>query len=129
MSEKTPQTHPSRRDFIKDTSRIATASILGAGLAPRLYAGENNTINVALVGCGGRGSGAAGNALSVKNGPIKLVAWRTCFPGVWSVATAVSRRVSLRGGMPTAWMSPGSDNSSGLTLTKRPWTAWDPVTW
>lgn len=80
MSEKTAQTHPSRRDFIKDTSRIATASILGAGLAPRLYAGENNTINVALVGCGGRGSGAAGNALSVKNGPIKLVAMADVFP-------------------------------------------------
>ena len=80
MSEKTTQTNPSRRDFIKDTSRIATASILGAGLAPRLYAGENNTINVALVGCGGRGSGAAGNALSVKNGPIKLVAMADVFP-------------------------------------------------
>jgi predicted dehydrogenase len=46
---------------------------------PRIYAAENNTIKVALVGCGGRGTGAASNALSVKNGPIKLVALADVF--------------------------------------------------
>jgi len=40
---------------------------------------ENNTIKVALVGCGGRGAGAASNALSVKNGPINLVAMADVF--------------------------------------------------
>ena len=46
-----------------------------AGIAlPHVHAAENNTIQVALVGCGGRGTGAAINALSVKNGPTKLVA-------------------------------------------------------
>lgn len=46
---------------------------------PLAYAGEKNTIKVALVGCGGRGTGAASNALSVKNGPIKLVALADVF--------------------------------------------------
>jgi len=37
---------------------------LSGTLAAGLYAGENNTIKVALVGCGGRGNGAAANALA-----------------------------------------------------------------
>jgi predicted dehydrogenase len=72
MSETTPNT--SRRDFLKSTSRLAATSALVGGLASRMYAGENNTIRLALVGCGGRGSGAAADALSVKAGPMKLVA-------------------------------------------------------
>jgi predicted dehydrogenase len=69
----------SRREFLKNTGRIAATSALAAGIVPRVYAGEKNTINVALVGCGGRGTGAADNALSVKNGPIKLVAMGDVF--------------------------------------------------
>ncbi|MCD6393316.1 MAG: Gfo/Idh/MocA family oxidoreductase [Planctomycetes bacterium] len=68
----------SRREFMKDTGRIAAASALIAA-GPHLYAAENNTIKVALIGCGGRGSGAASNALSVKNGPTKLVAMADVF--------------------------------------------------
>ena len=50
------------------------------GSAPYVHAGEDNTIQVALVGCGGRGTGAAGNAVSVQNqGPIKLVAMADVF--------------------------------------------------
>jgi len=69
----------SRREFLKDTGRIAAASALAAGIAPRMYAGQSNTIKVALIGCGGRGGGAASDALSVKQGPIKLVAMGDVF--------------------------------------------------
>ena len=51
----------------------------GATVIPAVHAAEDNTIQVALVGCGGRGTGAAANALSVKNGPIKLVAMADVF--------------------------------------------------
>jgi predicted dehydrogenase len=44
-----------------------------------VHAGEDHTIQVALVGCGGRGTGAAANALSTKSGPIKLVAMADVF--------------------------------------------------
>ncbi len=44
-----------------------------AGILPGVHAGEDNTIRLALVGCGGRGTGAAVNALSTK-GPTRLVA-------------------------------------------------------
>ena len=80
MSEVAKQ-GTSRREFLKNTGRVAAVSALAAGIAPRMYAAENNTIQVALIGCGGRGTGAAANALSVKSGPIKLVAMADVFPG------------------------------------------------
>ncbi|MFB0551789.1 MAG: Gfo/Idh/MocA family protein [Phycisphaerae bacterium] len=78
MSEITRK-NTSRREFLKTTGRIAATSALAAGIAPNVYAAGNNTIKVALIGCGGRGTGAASNALSVKNGPIKLVAMADVF--------------------------------------------------
>jgi len=78
MNEITSK-NTSRREFLKNTGRIAAASALAAGAVPRIYAAENNTIKVALIGCGGRGTGAASDALSVKNGPMKLVAMADVF--------------------------------------------------
>ena len=75
-----PKGAPSRREFLKTTGTIATASAFAGLAVPNVYAGENNTIQVALVGCGGRGTGAAVNALSVQDqGPIKLVAMADVF--------------------------------------------------
>ncbi|MBN1125554.1 MAG: Gfo/Idh/MocA family oxidoreductase [Sedimentisphaerales bacterium] len=68
----------SRRVFLRNTG-IITGSALCAGLSPAVYAADRNTIQVALVGCGGRGTGAASQALSVKNGPTKLVAMADVF--------------------------------------------------
>jgi len=69
----------SRRGFLKDTGRIAAASALAAAASTYVHAAENNTIGIALVGCGGRGTGAAANALSTKSGPTKLVAMADVF--------------------------------------------------
>ncbi len=71
----------SRRDFLKDTGRFAAASAVMAAVGPRVYAQQSQTIKVALIGCGGRGSGAASNALSVRRGPTKLVAMADVFEG------------------------------------------------
>jgi predicted dehydrogenase len=65
---------------MKKSSQIAMASALAGVAVPGVYAAENNTIQLALVGCGGRGTGAAGNALSTQNGPTKLVAMADVFP-------------------------------------------------
>jgi len=73
------QTVPSRREFLKTTGSIAAASTLVAGSIPAVHAAEDDTIRVALIGCGGRGTGAAKNALSVSNGPTKLVAMADVF--------------------------------------------------
>jgi predicted dehydrogenase len=69
----------SRREFLKNTTKIAAASAIAGPIGSRIYAAENNTIKIALVGCGGRGTGAASQALSVKNGPVKLVAMADVF--------------------------------------------------
>ena len=70
----------SRRDFMK-TSTVAAvgAGVLGSiGAAPRAYADGTETIRVGLVGCGGRGTGAAVQALSTE-GNVKLVAMADAF--------------------------------------------------
>jgi predicted dehydrogenase len=68
-----------RREFIKTTSRIAAASALAGVAMPHVHAAGSDLIQVALVGCGGRGTGAASNALSSKRGPLKLVAMADVF--------------------------------------------------
>ncbi len=72
--------NPSRRDVMKTTGKVAVASALAGLAVPAVHAGENNTIQLALVGCGGRGTGAAEDALSSKFGPTKLVAMADVFP-------------------------------------------------
>ncbi len=69
-----PAGDTTRREFLKHTGRVAAATTIVSASAPWVHASEDNTIQVALVGCGSRGNGAAGEALNVKNGPIRLVA-------------------------------------------------------
>jgi len=76
----TPPNGLSRRELMQRSGRLAMASAFAGITLPSVYAGENNTIQLALVGCGGRGTGAAGNALSTQKGPTKLVAMADVFP-------------------------------------------------
>src|SRR6266446_4424694 len=69
----------SRREFLKNTGRLAAASALAGVAIPHVHAIGSSTVQVALVGCGGRGSGAAANSLSTKSGPITLVAMADVF--------------------------------------------------
>jgi predicted dehydrogenase len=75
---ETTENGMSRRELLKDAGLIAAASTLAA--APFVHAAGDSTIKIALVGCGGRGGGAAINALSTKQGPTKLVAMADVFP-------------------------------------------------
>jgi predicted dehydrogenase len=69
-----------RREMIQTTGGLAVASALAGVAIPHVHAAEESTIRIALVGCGGRGTGAAGDALSSKNGPTRLVAMADVFP-------------------------------------------------
>jgi predicted dehydrogenase len=71
---------PSRRQILQTSGRIVAASALAGVAVPAVHAGEDNTIRLALVGCGGRGTGAAGNALKAQHGPARLVAMADVFP-------------------------------------------------
>ncbi len=68
----------SRRTFLKQTTGTLAGASLASAISTRAFAAEQNTIQIALVGCGGRGTGAAANALSTQ-GPVKLVAMADLF--------------------------------------------------
>jgi predicted dehydrogenase len=82
MNSKPPATgarKPNRRDFLRTTSNVAAASALAGIAIPAVHAAEDNTLRIALIGCGGRGGGAAANALATTGGPVKLVAMADLF--------------------------------------------------
>src|ERR1700678_822921 len=70
----------SRREFIKNTGKLAAVSALANVVIPAVHAAGSDLIQIALIGCGGRGGGAAANPLAVKGGPGKLVAMADIFP-------------------------------------------------
>jgi myo-inositol 2-dehydrogenase/D-chiro-inositol 1-dehydrogenase len=70
----------SRRGFLKTSAVAAAGASILTGLDPvrAAHAAGNDTIRIGLVGCGGRGSGAAEQALNTE-GPTKLVAMADAF--------------------------------------------------
>lgn len=69
----------SRREFFTNATGFTGAALLAAHGFAGFHLNDDETIQLALVGCGGRGSGAVVDALSVKRGPMKLVAMADCF--------------------------------------------------
>ncbi|MFN0054830.1 MAG: Gfo/Idh/MocA family protein [Planctomycetales bacterium] len=79
-----PASATSRREFLKGSSLAALGTgVLGTlGSLPGAFAASDDTIKVGLIGCGGRGTGAAIQALSTQ-GSVKLVAMGDAFP--WQI--------------------------------------------
>ncbi|NQU26209.1 MAG: Gfo/Idh/MocA family oxidoreductase, partial [Candidatus Nealsonbacteria bacterium] len=75
MTQSKDPSNVTRRRFLQRGGAIAAGAAVLGGATPAVHAAEDNTIRLALIGCGGRGSGAVRDALSVPNaGPIKLYA-------------------------------------------------------
>ena len=69
----------SRRDFLKASSTVVGAGALGAlSLSRSVHAAGRQGFKIGLIGCGGRGSGAAANAMNAGK-DIKLVAMADVF--------------------------------------------------
>jgi predicted dehydrogenase len=68
-----------RREFLATSGKLVAASALAGVALPHVHAAEDNTIRLAIVGCGGRGTGAVGNACDAQGGPVKLVAMADLF--------------------------------------------------
>ena len=63
-----------RRELIGGTGAAATATLLSA-LPGNIFAADDQTIRLALIGCGGRGAGAVSDALNVAGlGSVQLYA-------------------------------------------------------
>ncbi len=69
----------SRREFLRLSARVGAASALAGVALPHCHAAGGDTIKLAVVGCGGRGTGAVANALSTTGGPVKLYAMADLF--------------------------------------------------
>src|SRR5436853_439392 len=70
----------SRRDFLKDSATAVVAGAVAARLAaPQdAHAAGSDVLRVGLIGCGGRGTGAASQALNADPN-VKLVAMGDAF--------------------------------------------------
>lgn len=80
MTETLPTTaDKTRREFLKTGATMAGTLGISAGLSARAYAAGSDQLKVGLVGCGGRGTGAAQQAL-VADSQSKLVAVADVFP-------------------------------------------------
>jgi myo-inositol 2-dehydrogenase / D-chiro-inositol 1-dehydrogenase len=73
-----PGASTTRRDFLTASATGAAAFAL-AGLTPAVHAAGSDTLKVALIGCGGRGTGAATQALHADPN-LKLTAVGDAFP-------------------------------------------------
>ena len=80
MKLDNPKTNlQSRRNFVKNSSLLA-GGLLAAPMLTKanFFSGANDVIKIALIGCGGRGTGAAVQALSTKQN-VQLVAMADAF--------------------------------------------------
>ncbi|MFZ5832047.1 MAG: Gfo/Idh/MocA family protein [Planctomycetota bacterium] len=86
----------SRRGFLKASAALGAGAALASnlGVARSAHAAGSDTFRAVLIGCGGRGTGAAANALNAAEN-VKLVAAADAFPE--QVETAISQLVKRYG--------------------------------
>ena len=94
-SSATPKSVPasvSRREFLKASTLTLGSSALSGIFIPRVHAQGSDQLRIALIGCGGRGTGAAVNAMAQEGSP-KLVAMADVFqPKLDSSFSSLSNR-------------------------------------
>ncbi len=69
----------SRRQFLVTVGKVAGLSALAGVAVPAVHAGQESPTCLALIGCGGRGTGAVSDAFHTTGGPVKLVALADLF--------------------------------------------------
>jgi predicted dehydrogenase len=90
----------SRREVVPGAGRLVAAGALAGVALPYVHAAGSDQINVALVGCGGRGAGAASNAMQ-QSGPPRLVAMADVFDNRLKIAyDTLNRRHSAQMDVP-----------------------------
>src|SRR3954471_11283476 len=86
-------TNSTRRDFLKTSTASAVgAALVGTMAVPRsVHAGVSEKLRIGLVGCGGRGTGAAQNALNASADNV-LVAVADTFQDYTQKSLSLLRR-------------------------------------
>lgn len=72
------QSGSTRRDFLKTTAVLGAGAMISPLASGRGFAGGSDTLRVGLIGCGGRGTGAAVNCFESSPG-VRLVAMADAF--------------------------------------------------
>ena len=105
----------SRRSFIRNSALTASGAALASALRQGAYAAGSDELKIGLVGCGGRGTGAAMQALTATEYPVKLWAMGDLFAIRSRPATACSAAAPRDATIvppsrpsPRKWMCPGS---------------------
>jgi predicted dehydrogenase len=78
MSGKATKNEGTRRDFLKNTAAVGTAALVANLSLSNVHADGSDVIRVGLVGCGGRGTGAASQCLRGGEN-VRLVAMGDAF--------------------------------------------------
>ena len=68
-----------RREFLARTGKTMAGAALAGVTLPHVYSAANDTVQLALIGSGGRGSGAVVNAMEAVGSTAKLVAMADLF--------------------------------------------------
>ncbi len=75
-----PNSSPiTRRTFIQKTSISASGAVLASAIGQGAHAAGSDELKIGLIGCGGRGTGAASQALTATEAPVKLWAMGDLF--------------------------------------------------
>jgi myo-inositol 2-dehydrogenase / D-chiro-inositol 1-dehydrogenase len=96
----------SRRQFLKGSS-LAVAGVMVAPYVITTHAAADDPICLGLIGCGGRGMGAIGNALAAAPN-VKLIAIADLFPEKLKVAREQLSQLGAKGN--ASW-APGTETT------------------
>ena len=84
---------PTRREFLKSSTAVVGGVVAaGLGTIPAVHAAGSDEIRVGLIGCGGRGTGAAEDVVTAAPG-VKLVAMGDAFKDKIESSLAALKKV------------------------------------
>ena len=112
MTDPVGKPSASRREFLKTSAIVAAGTAAHLASVPNAFAAGSDIIKVGLVGCGGRGTGAAEQSITASSN-VKLYAMGDLF-GTTSTAARQAQASSA-----TRSTSPTTASSSASTPTRR----------
>lgn len=97
-----------RRDFVRVSAAAAVVPVLSSGLAaPLVHAAGSDMMKIGLIGCGGRGTGAATQALAADKGLV-----------LWSMGDVFKDRLDSSHKGISEWIADPDQHPKGRTIVK-----------
>ena len=122
-NQQTTSSQPTRRQFIQSSTAVAGGLVISQALSSAVYAAGSDVIKVGLVGCGGRGTGAALNALRADPGN-KLVAMGDLFED--QIIGSGSGSQKTPGALQNLQLQAGDENGTQIDVPRdRVFHGWD----